>query len=237
MYYFCSRLIRNNSDKVLQDSENLNMCYVDIHTHTEKHAKGVVSLYSLRVGKEVWRDMEKPYWAGIHPWDAGIADEKGLELLAEKNMSGIGEIGLDKIRGGAWESQVLWFERQLRIAADRQLPVALHVVRAHEECFQVLKKERGKVPGIVVHGFIGDTRLAERYLKIGGFLSFSLRALSSPRTVEAVKRLPLDRIFLETDDREEPIREVYWSFADLLEIPEQELKERLFLNYKNFFRI
>ena len=111
----------------------------------------------------------------------------------------IGEIGLDFYDRTYAEKQVDIFEQQLKLACKRDLPVILHVRKAHEEVLACLKKY--PVIAGIAHAFNGSLQQAERYLQynfkfgFGGMLTYE----RSTKLRKLAQELPLETIVLETD--------------------------------------
>jgi TatD DNase family protein len=121
------------------------------------------------------------------------------------------------------------FAAQLRIAEERHLPVILHCVRAFEPTMEILAGFR--LPGVVFHGFVGSPQQAAQAVSRGYFLSFDRRSLASPKTVEAMRATPLENLFLETDDAQIPIAEMYAHAAKILAVPIAQLAKQMNDNY------
>lgn len=123
-------------------------------------------------------------------------------LLDEASPVAIGEIGLDY----HWSPDTAGlqkeaFTEQLHIAAERDLPVNIHLREATDDFFGILEKCRHLNLRGSIHAFSGSYETFRRlsgygdwYVGIGGVLTFR-----NSRLPEAVKRIPLDRIVLETD--------------------------------------
>lgn len=141
---------------------------------------------------------------GLHPvyLDEHSPDDlTALErAIADARPVAIGEIGLDYwVRELDRDRQQALFEAQLELARAADLPVLLHVRKAHERVLATL--ERIRVRGGIAHAFGGGIEEARRYrdlgfaLGFGGMLTFErsrkLRALAAA--------VPLDCIVLETD--------------------------------------
>jgi TatD DNase family protein len=180
-----------------------------------------------------------PFSVGVHPWQSG-AD--GFDLAAAllevetAPAAAIGEIGLDFAPSVAGDhgGQKMVFAAQLRIAEERRLPVILHCVRAFEPVMEILSAHT--LPGVIFHGFVGSPEQAARAVRAGYWLSFGERSLNSPKTVEAMRAVPLEKIFLETDDSPTPIAEIYSRAADIVAVPVAKLKKQLYDNYSRIFR-
>jgi TatD DNase family protein len=147
---------------------------------------------------EVWATV------GLHPHDASrLGDEwDGLvELAAADRVVGIGECGFDLYyRHSEPEAQEAAFRAQLRLAAQRDLPLIIHSRDAWPETFGVLESE-GVPARTVFHCFTGGPAEAERALELGCWLSYS--GIVSFKTADdlraAAALTPADRLLVETD--------------------------------------
>jgi TatD DNase family protein len=147
---------------------------------------------------EVWATI------GLHPHDASkLADEwDGLvELAGADRVVGIGEAGFDLYyRHSEPDFQEEAFRAQIRLAAERGLPLVIHSRDAWDETFGVLEAEG--VPGrTVFHCFTGGPAEAKRALALGCWLSYSgivsFKAADDLRAAAAIT--PADRLLVETD--------------------------------------
>lgn len=214
----------------------MNPPYLDIHTHRCGPEADVRKLcvHLLGRGNPL---PEGGFTAGVHPWDVKKADFSELDFFAENHpgLLGIGEVGLDfAVKDADRALQSEWLNRQLAVAERMNLPVVLHCVKAYNEMQAELKKYRLKA--VVFHGFTGSPELAGQLLRQGYYLSFGEFSLRSPKTVEALKTAPLERIFLETDD--DPgadIRMIYGKTAVIREITLEDLKGSILDNYEKVF--
>ncbi|BAJ03252.1 hydrolase, TatD family [Shewanella violacea DSS12] len=157
---------------------------------------------------QVAKQYSCPYGLGIHPWFCEDEPQRALEQLSEQvnacihdpYLVAIGECGLDKIRKDNWQGQIIALEAQLSMARQLDLPVILHVVKAHSEMLAILK--RYSLPrGGVIHGFYGSYEIANEYIKLGyklGIGGLILNA-SAKKLKTCVAQLPLDSMLIETD--------------------------------------
>ena len=143
---------------------------------------------------------------GCHPHNANRFDEAAEERLrarlCDPRVCAVGEIGLDyHYDFSPREVQREVFRRQIRIAHESGLPVALHIREAHDEAFQILCEEGFPEGGTLLHCFDLDWRTLEPwidagcYVALGGALTFA----RCEDTREAVTHVPLDRLLTETD--------------------------------------
>ena len=144
--------------------------------------------------------------AGIHPHGAhelSQDEERPLrELVAHPEVVAVGEIGLDYYRDRQPRHiQRKCFEQQLAIAADAKKPVVFHIRDAFEDFLSIIKPVAGKLAGGVVHCFSGDWEIAKKCLDLGFYISIP-GVVTYPKAFtlqDVVKKLPLDRMLLETD--------------------------------------
>ena len=120
--------------------------------------------------------------------------------LSDKKLVALGECGLDKIKNSNWQLQLMAFEQQIMIAVERNLPLIIHSVRAHNEVLSLLLKYKPKKGGII-HGYYGSTEVAKQYLKLGFKLGIGGLLLNddAKKLQNTVRNLPLNSFVVETD--------------------------------------
>lgn len=145
------------------------------------------------------------YCLGIHPWYVGEHDESDLTLLerrltgADEQCVGLGECGLDRLRGELAD-QLPWFEAQVELAGRLMRPLVIHSVRTHDEIHRILKV-RTFSGRALIHGFSGSYEQARKlvdlgcYIGVGGVITHD----RAKKTRNAIARLPVDALVLETD--------------------------------------
>lgn len=147
---------------------------------------------------------------GLHPCfthEPAAAIEQLAQMLTSHQPVAVGEIGLDFRPGQASaEMQVPLFEQQLALARAQDLPVLLHVVKAHDE---VLKRLRQcQLPrGGIVHAFSGSEQQAREYAKLGFKLGFggAFTHARARKLQRLAAELPLEWLVLETDAPDMPL--------------------------------
>ncbi len=142
---------------------------------------------------------------GLHPIYIDSHRDEDIDalrrLVAAERPVAIGEIGLDFfVKGLDRERQQWLFERQLQIAAEFQLPVLLHVRKAHDQVLTTLRKMKFPHGGIA-HAFNGSLPQAGQYLELGFKFGFGgmLTYERSSKLQALAAELPLDSLVLETD--------------------------------------
>ncbi len=143
---------------------------------------------------------------GIHPtaWPDATAEEMGTveELATRPEVVAIGETGLDlHHQPDALQAQSEGFRRHIALAHATGKPLVVHARKADEEVLEILRREGGVGPRGVRHCFDRDTETAGAYLELGFHISLAAH-LSRPgykRLKAAARRLPADRLLVETD--------------------------------------
>jgi len=143
---------------------------------------------------------------GLHPWRVNdrTADwqEHLLRMLDLHPNASIGECGLDKwISDHDMPAQLECFRLQLSIAAERNLPISIHCLKAWGQLIDVLRNAPLPERGIHIHGFGGSTEVAKELLKLGAYFSFCGYFLQErKKSVQDVfAAIPDDRLLVETD--------------------------------------
>lgn len=141
---------------------------------------------------------------GLHPYfveQHSMDSLTGLDqLLAGSDAVAVGEIGLDYVIDNAdHNKQQKLLEAQLELARNHNLPVVLHVRKAHDAMLQTLK--RIPVRGGTAHAFSGSLQQAQQYIDLGFKLGFGgmLTFERSTRLRRLATELPLQAMVLETD--------------------------------------
>ena len=113
-----------------------------------------------------------------------------------------GEIGLDYDRLFLCpkEIQLQYFDAQLLLATELQLPLFLHSRAASEDFEGVLRKYLDRLPKRgVVHSFTGSVEEMKRLVGLGFDIGINGCSLKTEGNLDVVREIPLDRIQLETD--------------------------------------
>ena len=143
---------------------------------------------------------------GCHPHNARLFDAEAearlRRRLADPRVCAVGEIGLDyHYDFSPRDAQRAAFRRQIRIAHESGLPVALHIREAHDEALAILREEGFPEGGTLLHCFDLDWATLEPWMDAGCYVAFG-GALTFARcagTREAAARVPENRLLTETD--------------------------------------
>ena len=202
---------------------------------------------------------------GYHPWY--IRERSGhwlvrLREYLDQVPSAVGEIGLDRwIKDADLPAQEEVFVAQLRLAAERNLPVSIHCLRAWGRLFELLRTEPRPRCGFLLHSYGGPVEMVESLAALGAYFSFPGYYLNErkERQRETFRQVPADRLLLETDAPDQPlpagmvrypmasdaggrpvnhpanIGVVYERFAQWLGEPQERLTPRVEANFRRLF--
>ena len=146
-------------------------------------------------------------YAVVGAWPGNVGDMTEEDLAEYKAMTrhekvvAIGEIGLDYHYDDVpREIQKHWFDRQLALAAELDMPVVVHEREAHGDAMELVRKWADRVTG-VFHCFSGSAEMALELVKLGWYVSFTgvVTFKNARRALEAAAAVPMDRIMIETD--------------------------------------
>lgn len=179
---FVNNAIKNNVKVIVNQSEDLKTSYdsVDLaNTFNEVFA-----------------------CVGVHPENVKEFKESDLpkfrELLMNKKVVAVGEIGLDYYYGKEDKDlQIKVFREFLKLAEMYDKPVVIHSRDAVMDTINILKEYN--VKGII-HCFSGSLEVANIYIKMGFYLGIGgVLTFKNSKLYEVVKNISIDNLVLETD--------------------------------------
>jgi TatD DNase family protein len=142
---------------------------------------------------------------GYHPWyihERTPLWRESLTRCLDAMPSAIGEVGLDRWKPGlAYDGQEEVFVFQLRLAAERNLPVSIHCLQAWGRLVELLREGPRPARGFLLHSFGGARELVAPLVKLGAYFSFPGYFMHprKERQRDAFASVPLERLLIETD--------------------------------------
>ncbi len=140
---------------------------------------------------------------GVHPHEASKCKEGYISVLKKLCMSekcvAVGEIGLDyHYDFSPRDVQLKFFEEQIILANELNLPIIVHDREAHEDTMNLLKKHK---PKGVVHCFSGSVEMAKEVIKLGMYIGLggAVTFKNARKPIEVAAFVPDDRLVIETD--------------------------------------
>src|ERR1035437_2960795 len=183
---------------------------VDIHTHTSHSTSNSLAVRNLTIAEaDILFDsgMQEFCSVGIHPWQVDSFSEDMLSKLEvwakDKRFIAVGECGLDKNSSAGFEQQLKIFEQQIILSEKTNKALIIHCVGYFNELF-ALKKKWNPSQLWIIHGFRGKPELAMQALKTGCALSYGEHFNPT-----SVRLTPTEKLFIETDESEVKISEIY----------------------------
>ena len=125
------------------------------------------------------------------------------DLALDPKVVAIGECGLDYYRLRDTEEikkkQAETFRKQVALAREVKRPLMIHCRNAYEDLLAILREERANEIGGDIHFFAGDWEIAKQFLDLGFYLSFTGVITFANQYDDTIKKVPLNRIMIETD--------------------------------------
>lgn len=214
------------------------MQVIDFHTHQIKEPENTQILNILA------QDLlpEEPaclFSTGLHPWHIGEVDPERCfqainRVAPQKNMLAVGECGLDRSITTGFALQEWCFEQQIKIAENHHKPLIIHCVRAYSDLLKLKKATNSGLPWII-HGYHGNLETTLSLMKHKFYFSVGEQLLNDKSKLAVLRSIPLDRLFLETDEGKLSIATIYTIASQILEIAEKELVQIIASNFKTIF--
>jgi TatD DNase family protein len=145
---------------------------------------------------------------GIYPtYDLDLNLDEVSKVIVDKLNSkivAIGECGfnqpLAKEDRNLKEQEEL-FRTQINLANELKLPLIVHTRNSDKETLEVLQSYKNTNLRGVIHCFVSDYEFAKKILDLGFYLSFNgiITYKSGEAIYETIKKIPLERVLLETD--------------------------------------
>ena len=220
-----------------------NLLPIDFHTHLNNEAPGrdpgVWKVVSLDLAH---RDLVLPEnclaTLELHPWQGDIFSEEFARSAAAEKFIGIGEAGLDRIRGKLpLPEQIAIFRRTVELACKLNKPLTVHCVKCFSELLELKKHLEWQVPTII-HYFRNNLKLAQQLWTQTDFY-LSLPPGVPAEVLDFLRSNPeyLSRIVLETDDPDGDIAAHYTFTAQKLAISPEKLTGFMHEQFQRIYHV
>lgn len=212
--------------------------YLDFHTHKTYSDRDVIGIINIFPNEKTPQNY---FSSGIHPWQidtTNIEDELHQlnQNLQKQHCLALGECGLDKAIETDLEIQKDIFLRQLNLNKTYKKPVIIHSVRAHQEILQIQRKEKIDQT-FIFHGFDKNEILLNQILTQKNHVSFGYQLKQKQNLKTIFANLSENELFLETDNAEISIQEMYSIAAEIRSISVGELQKIIQKNVEKLFNI
>lgn len=215
------------------------MILYDIHTHHRKpETEGYEVRCILNTSPDDYASTEKNmenvwFSCGIHPW-LSFNSESQFELLkdfaVQDKLIAIGEAGLDKLKGPDLGIQIEVFRKQIELAQKVKKPLIIHCVKAWDELIALYKEYRTDIPWII-HGYRGNVEQTTQLDKLGFKFSIGERF-----NAEALRYIPIDSLFCETDMSDVFVSKVYSLVCEILNCSTEQFAINISDNMRVLFK-
>lgn len=141
---------------------------------------------------------------GVHPLEhkeLDISAEHLARLARHPKVVAVGESGLDYHYADNKQEQRLSFRAHLEAASESEKPVIVHSRAAQQDTLDLLREALDRETGGVMHCFTESWEMARQALDMNMYISFSgiITFNNAHELREVVKKVPLDRMLIETD--------------------------------------
>jgi len=110
----------------------------------------------------------------------------------------------------------------------------IHCVRAYSDLLKLKKESKSGVPWII-HDYRGNLETTLSLIKHGFYFSVGERLLKDDSKQAVFRSIPLEHLFLETDESEFSIANIYSMTAQVLRLDENELTQIAAHNFASIF--
>ena len=246
-------------------------CHLDFECFDEDRAQVIQRALDNHIHNIVIPGTQKIFWDrikqlcsqhkqlhacyGLHPYWVNEHDKQDINQLNKyienSRPVAIGECGLDfRPQQADKETQLYFFESQLDIAANHQLPIVIHSVKATDTVIQTIKKFKN-LKGMV-HSYSGSAEQAKQLIDLNFYISVgaSVTYDNATKIKQVVKDIPLTSLLLETDAPDQPdlnhlnkrnepayLVNTLQAIAELREESADIIAEQTTTNAKNLFKI
>ncbi|MDO8639599.1 MAG: TatD family hydrolase [bacterium] len=263
---------KDDADEVIRRSLDNNVWMINVGSQyttsrraveiAEKYPEGVfaaVGLHPIHLAEGIFKTKLDEEEINFQTKNEDFQAEKYKALAQSKKVVAIGEIGLDYYYRPKTKTKLEQFKQkqkevflnQLELAKDLNLPVIIHCRAAHNDLIEILNyqlKTTSYKPSGVIHCFTGDWEQAQQYIEMGFYLGLN-GIIFKLDLEEVIKKIPLDRILVETDcpyltpipfvGRNEPlyIKSVVQRIAEIKNTDFFAIEKETTENAKKLFRI
>ncbi len=132
---------------------------------------------------------------GFHPQDVSLKDADFYDFMQLVNTTNyVGEIGLDFSRQSyiSRNKQCMYFEQIVRVCAEKDKLMSVHLRRAEEEAISILKKYRPR--RCIIHWFNGNGEQLQQLVDIGCYFSLNSNMVTNEKNKEKLYLIPKTRV-------------------------------------------
>jgi TatD DNase family protein len=208
------------------------MAFFDFHTHNKNSENAIINIFpneNIISGKLMS--------CGMHPWyyRENYADEIIFieDLAKSKKIIAIGEVGFDPVSQVNLETQNKIFIEHFKISETYNLPLIIHCVK-YFHVLKELKKNLNPKQAWIIHSFNSKPEILQDLQRQGFYFSFSNSIFKNSEKAKTIFNTILpERFFLESDDSQLDIKEIYHLASEYFNLEMEELKSQISKNLKH----
>ncbi len=219
------------------------MVLYDAHTHCNNiNNPNIISVFNIIADAHNTPSLSKgKYFSiGIHPWylsDWELALKQLQKIAIRKEIVAIGECGLDFNNATNKEIQKEVFIKQVRLSEKIRKPMLIHSVRTYADILSIRKEKKVKQKWLF-HAYNSSWQMTEQLLNNNCYFSFGEMSLKESKNItEVIKKIPLTRMLIETDENENCLLQVYQKISEIRKIGIEQLISIQKDNFKDFYEI
>lgn len=183
-------LCKGDNSITLNFSLGLHPCFMNQHASVDEA--------EVALNEAIVRSI-----TGVQEGEKESAKESQTIETNGGRLVAVGEIGLDYFIDSPPDSrqkQLALFAMQLSVAKKHNLPVLLHVRKAHDEVLKCLRR-KGLERGGIVHAFSGSEQQASQYCELGFVLGIGGSATydRAKKLARIIRQASVESLVLETD--------------------------------------
>lgn len=236
-------------EQVIKNAKNVGV---------DKIVSIAVAWHEINEIQQIAETFENIYFSvGVHPSEFDTHQPSVEEIIQKSNHAkcvAIGETGLDYYYNGeeTKRAQIDKFVNHIQAANEVKKSVIIHTRAAKQDTLDILKSENVENCGGILHCFTEDYDMAKQAIDMGMYISFSgiLTFKNAKDIQETAKKLPLDRILIETDapyltpvpfrgklNYPEYVKYVAQFLADLKGVSYDEIAKQTYQNTCDVFKL
>ncbi len=211
--------------------------FIDTHTHKALGEHAIINLFHNQIPTDSRR-----FSMALHPWHIETLSFESQLCKLEHHLQSdrviaIGECGLDAFAIAPQDIQEEVFRWHIRQSEELGKPLIIHCVKSFNRLIEI-KKELSPSQAWIIHGFCSGNGVLQQLLHHGFFISIGTVLLTEQFKLKAyLKKIPVSRLFFESDESNTRVRELYQFASGFLNVPIDELISTISDNFANVFKI
>ena len=219
------------------------MNFWDFHTHNPGK-RNIFNLNYLSSKNTPKFNYIQPITLSAHPWDSDrfnfsefVSSYEYVQSREDLKIVGIGEIGLDRLRGAPIRDQISQLGELASFSSEAGLPMVFHCVKSLEDILKVLN-DQSVTKTCLFHDFNGSSQMIDRVIQMGHLIGVGRSIFrGNSRIMKSFSNISLDHVLLETDDLNIEIGQIYSKVAEIKNITVDQVRLKMIRNSAKIFEL